>query len=232
MRNGNGTMRHIDRGEDTELERRLRAYADARLSPDRWAGIRMRSAVIEHARVRRASAGRRGLGVFGSFRFGRAPRLLAVALAAALAIGVGTSAALAASPGSPLYGVRLWIEAATLPAAPDARLNAQVQQADSRVDEALGAASQGNGGAVAAALAAYRAEIDALLSSAGDDPTKLVRIQAELGRHLAALQALAVSNPDAASAVQSAIDASQTAIDKINARTQGHGRPSSPPGKP
>lgn len=231
MKDERESMNTINRFADGELELRLRAYAEACLSPDRWASIRMRGAVIEHGRSMPAFAAPAAPPTSRSWRLALRP-LVAMALVGVLALCAGATAVFAASPGGPLYGVRLWIEAATLPAAADARLDAQVQQTGSRVDEAVGAAGQGNGAAVSAALAAYRAEVNALLAAAGDDLTTLARLRAELRHHIAALEALSVSNPEAAEAIQAAITESQKALDKIAAKTQGHGRPTQQPGRP
>jgi hypothetical protein len=225
-------MRDMDRVEDGELGRRLRAYAEARLSPDHWAMLRVRGSVIEHGGTKRGAplpgAGR---------RLGWRPALF-TALIAVLAVTTGASAGVAASPGGPLYGTRVWVESALVSLSSD-RADAQAALVDKRIDEATDAADSGNGSAVSAALAAYRAEVDGLLAAAGNDPSKLERVQAELGRHIVALQALAKSNPQAANAIQAAIDASQNALDNVaksidKAKSQGqdHSRPSAPPGKP
>src|SRR4051812_21869417 len=102
----------VERFEDREVERRLRAYAGARLSPEPWASIRMRAAVIEHGHELRGSVARppflTRIGLAGR-------RVLLVGLITVLAVMGGGSAALAASPGGPLYGTRLAIETALLP---------------------------------------------------------------------------------------------------------------------
>src|SRR3954471_12529419 len=118
---------------DGELERRLRVYAGARLSPDASASARMRAAVIERGRELRPQPVRlpfwERLGLAGR-------RVVLGGLVAVLAVMAGGTAALAASPGGPLYGTRLAIETALLPAAGDARSAAQVNQIDERVGEA------------------------------------------------------------------------------------------------
>jgi hypothetical protein len=209
-----------DRFEDDELAMALRAYADARLSPDQWASTRMRVAVIEAANdaLRRGSARpvplRRRWG--GGLRAGTFAALVAV-----LSISIGASAALAASPGGPFYGVRLWIEDQTLPASGQARTDAQIAQIDERVDEATVSADESNDGGVGAALAAYGNELDSAFADAGQDPTKLQHLQSEVSKHIAVLEGLLKSNPAAAAAIQRAIDHSNALLARIADRLSG-----------
>jgi hypothetical protein len=85
-----------------------------------------------------------------------APRRLALAFAAATLLVIASVGGIAATaPGLPLYGFRLSVETALLPASPGDRLLAQLDRLDRRLDEAAGAHEAGDEGAVVAALQAY-----------------------------------------------------------------------------
>jgi hypothetical protein len=218
-----------ERYGDGEVERRLGAYAGARLSPDSWASLRMRAQVIERGRAAldARSARRRPFARLGLIL----RRGVLVGLVAILAVGTGGTAALAASPGGPLYGARLWVETATLPAGGQARTDAQAGQLDERVDEATDAADAGNTRAVGAALAAYDTEIAAAVADADGDPSKLGHLRAVIGKHIAVLQALEKKNATAAAAIDAAIARGQAALAAIDARVKDHPQQSDHPGQ-
>jgi len=141
--------------------------------------------------------------------------LAAASLLVVLAVG-GTFAATA--PGAPLYGARLWLEDATLPADPAARANAEMGHLQERLAEAEAGARSGNGAAVTAAIDAYRTTLDEALQAAGGDVTREQRLQVELQRHRAVLEALVASQEgkgNASSAIQAALDRNADAIDRI-----------------
>ena len=117
-----------------EMEQRLRAYADARLSPTPEAVERMRAAIVARAaggRAMRDGQRRTGAVVGPAWWPIRSRRAIGALLAASLTLG-STAAVFGATPGSPLYGTRLWLELLTLPQSGDARLDAQVAQLDQR----------------------------------------------------------------------------------------------------
>lgn len=207
---------------DDEVARSLRAFAAARLSPDQWASTRMRVHVIEaaHAALERQAAAPIPLRTrwLQRLRVGGFVSLVAV-----LAISLGSTAALAATPGGALYGVRLWLEDQTLPASGQARTDAQSAQIDERVDEATVSADESNANGLAAALGAYSDELDNAFADAGRDPAKLAHLQAEISKHIAVLEGLLKSNPTAAAAIQAAIDRSNQMLARIAQRLEGPG---------
>lgn len=209
-----GTIDHSDLRQSAgeELLRELRAYAGTRLSPDAHASHRMRVAVLERAQtvrpVRSPFLIRRTI-----FTFLRAGTM--VALVAVLAVGTGATAGLAASPGGPLYGVRLSVEDAFLPSMGLARTVAQVNQIDERVDEAQAAAAHGDAGGVTAALSAFEVKVNVAVRDAGTDPAQLGHVQAAVSMHLPTLQALLAARPRLAAVVERAIQASRQALDQI-----------------
>jgi uncharacterized coiled-coil protein SlyX len=206
--------------DDADVERLLTAFAAARLEPSPRGAERTRAAVMAAARSRRAATGG-GL-------FGRGGRLAAAALlAASLTVAFG-GAALAAGPGSPLYGLRLWVETVTLPSEANARADAQLALLDQRLSEARAASQGQDANAVAAALAAYRQEIVDLLATADGDEARLAKLEAALGTHLVALRTLSSKVPEQArDAIQNAIENSSKAVDKVH---ESQGKPNASPG--
>jgi len=233
-----------DWGDDGGLRPQLDAYADARLRADPEARARSRARVMAEARAasnaaqvvampapvgpvaRRSAAEPRARLVFGRFRM---PATIAATL---LLVGVLTvGAAVAGSgPDGPFYAARLWVEDQTLPSDANARAAAQLDRLDARLAEAAAAADAGNGAAVTSALDAYRAGADAALSGAGVDPTRREHLAAELGRHVAVLNALVPLVPDRASqAIQAAVDRTELRVQEILAMPPG--KPETPPGQ-
>ena len=221
-----------DWGDDGGLQPQLDAYADARLSPDPQARARARAHVMAEARA--ALDARRVVEVAPRrrplFAMALRPRLRLSLLAAGLLVALLAAGGVAAGsgPGGPFYAARLWVEDLTLPAEADARAAAQADRLEQRLAEAERAAAEGNGPAVTAALDAYRATADAALANAGTDPARREHLAAQLGRHVAVLEALVPLVPSRASeAIQAAVDRAETRIQEILATPPG-----TPPGKP
>jgi hypothetical protein len=232
----NADFERIGTGDD-ELDWRLHAYIGARLSPSEDASRRMRKAVVaraaDAAAIRAFEAERLALqeaqrrqaqrGLSGFLRL-YTRRGAAAFLAASIVLGSGV-AVLAATPSSPLYGARIWIETALLPASGDARSAAHVTLLEVRVEDAEHAAGGGDPSGVAAALAAYRAEIEAAIRDANGDPAKLAALRAALDVHLLLLQQLEKSAPDGSqTAIHDAITDSRKATREIDS-----GRPAATP---
>ena len=207
-----------------EMEQRLRAYADARLSPTPEAVERMRAAIVARAAGGAAMRdGQRGSGAM----IGRASwpirsrRAIGALLAASLTLG-SAAAVFGATPGSPLYGTRLWLEALTLPQSGDARLDAQVAQLDQRDAEVELASSGQDAAGVTAALAAFDEEMAAAVRDAGSDPSKLAHLETVLQKHITVLEGVLDRAPAAAvPAIEGAITASSKALALIEAKLQG-----------
>jgi hypothetical protein len=205
-----------------QIEDVLRAYADARLAPTGPVLARMRATVVGQAAIRAATAaeqrrldtdrvvGRRW--ALPGFQLPR--RAMAFGLAASLTLGT-SAAVLAAPPGSPFYGTRVAIENALVPNNPDARLAAHEDRLTQLLADAQTAATSGDDVALDAALAAYQNEVDAAIADLDDAPDRLAHLEEELGRHVAALQALEATLPTQA-AIEHALDTSQKAIDKLH----------------
>jgi len=207
---------------DEAVERLLTAYAVARLDPSRDATDRTRGAVMAAARAQ-AARGAGGGGFFG----GRQRLAAAALLAAALLVGLA-GVTLAAAPGSPFYGLRVWAEHVTLPTEANARADAQLTLLEERLAEVQAASNSGNSAGVAAALAAYREEVADLLATVDSDALQLAKLEAALGTHIVALQTLASQVPEQArDAIQNAIDNSSKAVDRVH-ESQGLGPDGSP----
>ncbi len=224
-----------DWGDDGELGSLLDAYAGDRLRSDPAAVGRVRARVMAEAH-RRPAAAADALPALAVVSRPRAVlrifRVPAAAAAALLLVGLlAAGGAIAGSaPGGPLYGVRLWAEELTLPSDAAARAEAELARLEARLAEAREAAAAGNGGAVTAALEAYRREAGAALDAAGTDPTRQEHLAVELGRHVTVLRALVGEVPGRASeAIQRAVERSEQRIEEILSRP-----PASPgaPGKP
>jgi hypothetical protein len=226
------------------LEDLLDAYAEARLVPTRPVLARIRSAVLAEAAA--AAARRRADALHTTsleaappsrFAFAfpqlRVPRR-AFALGMAATLTLGTSAAvLAAPPGSPFYNARLVIESALLPTQIDARLAAYEQHLEQRLNDAEAAAARGDAAALGAALAAYQADVAAIVAQSGFSAAQLAHLEEVLAKHTAVLEELALTLPEQAS-IDHAIEASQKAAQKINEKgaNAGGNRPSIAPGGP
>ena len=192
---------------DADLRARLESYAETALAPDATATARARAAVMAEARRRTADAAPADaaqpsvtprpalMSRRPRFRLALGPGLLAAAL---LVVLVGVGGVLASTAGGPLYGLRLWAEELTLPAEPAARVGAQLARLDERLGEAEEGAESGNGGAVSAALEAYRSGVESALAAAGNDPGRRAEVAGRLEAHRAVLAALAGRLPEQA----------------------------------
>jgi hypothetical protein len=203
-----------------KVRERLAAYSETHLAPDAAAVVRIRLRVMAEARARLApaavSAERTQPIPFRPRRvaWGRR-RTMAALLAASLALVLATGATLAAQPGGPLYGVRLWVETVSLPADPAARAEAELSRLDARMQEAVRAAADGNESAVAAALAAYRQILDDAVAAAGDKPTPASDLQKTVDRQLVVLEGLLDKvPPQARDSIQKAIDKQSETVHK------------------
>lgn len=217
-------------GRHAEIEALLRRYADASLRLDSETRRRLRDNVLSEA-ARRASRptilDERRTRLPWALGRGRFRRAAVALLAAALAVGAIAGAAAASEPGGPLYGLRLWVETVTLPADASARADAEISRLEARLSEATGAAEHGNGGALQAALQAYRETVASALQAAGNDLDRTDRLEIVLERHQVVLQTLVERLPTpAAEAVTQAIERNEATIEKIKA----HGKPSPSPG--
>lgn len=221
---------HDDHPGADELGLRLEAYASARLSPNRKAAARIRSALIEEARMRRLA-----VAIGGAPRSGRAGarRIVALLLAAGLTVAGAAGVVNATSPGGPLYGARIWLETNTLPANADARAMERIHLIDERVEEAQRAAATGDEHAVSAAIAAYRDAVEAALTDAGTVDDRVVQLKAALGLHVVVLETLSDRLPAAAAkGIERAIEASHQAVDRLDTRPGDQGKPGDHPGPP
>src|SRR5664280_186927 len=214
--------------DDGELGARLEAYAESHLEPDPAATARARAAVMAEAN-RVLGAGRTAREAAGPGllrRLFQRPALAATAAVLGLAVLAGGAVA-ASGPGGPLYSARLWVETLTLPSDTTARAAAELDRLQARLDEATAAAASGNGDAVTAALDAYRQTLADAAALAAGDPTREQHLIAELGKHLAVLEALAAGVPaNAAAAIQAAVLRTEGNIDAI---TQLPGQPGENP---
>jgi hypothetical protein len=197
---------------DFEIERRLEAYARARLSPDPITVARTRARVMREARLQFEAARSAAADPSAALAAHRplARRVAIPLLAASLWAGVVVGSVAAAQAGGPLYPTRLLIESATLPADGPARATAELDRLDARLAEAMGAAVRGDSDAVSAALGAYRQIADDAIAEAAGDGVLETRVQTALERHVAVLTAVrdsleAKGNTTAANAVETAI---------------------------
>ena len=204
-----------DRDGEGELGRLLRAYAGARLSPDQWASIRMRAAVLEHGQAAQGQAAQAAAGRRFSWLRVLRPATL-VGLIAILAVGTGASAALAASPGGPLYDARLWVETTVLNLS-GGSAQLRVDQMDERIDELTNAVDNGNANAADAAGNAYGAEVSAA-AQAAQNGADLQALRAAIANHLAHLQNMAHSSSKAQANLDRLIAKDIAALATIDSR--------------
>jgi hypothetical protein len=223
----------------------LARYSATALEPDLAAMERIRAelrAKAQHASVRRRAEALAlsavptvAVPLRRPFR-SSSPRRFSLALAAALVLGLtmGTSAFAASRAGGPLYGARIWLEEVTLPADPEARLEAEVARAQTRIAEAAEGVSRGDDGAVEAALTAYQQIVDETLSEDAGGTPGSERAALAFEHHRSVLIALVGRVPgQAAEAIAGAIAKSDNAIRKLEHATppakHENGRPATPP---
>ena len=213
-----------------ELERMLARYARVRLEPSQAQARRARAAVMEeawrrhldpHSVLRTPAPNARVAAATAAPASHRLPfsgwgaRRLGVAFAAAALAGLmlGSSVFAASRAGGPLYESRLAIESLSLPADPAARAAARLAQADARLGEALEAGFRHDDQAVAAALGAYDATIEELITTSGPAAAEAL---AAVQNHRAVLLQLAEQVPDtAASGIDTALESSNRVIVRL-----------------
>jgi hypothetical protein len=230
--------RMLQKRNNDELTRRLEAYAEARLSPDLSATIRMRAramaAAHRHAALAQLDADRAAAVAaeasvvsFERTRRSTWRRPLTALLAAGLTLGVGVSSVAAAQPGGPLYGARVWAESLTLPAEADARAQAEVQRLNARLAEAAAAAAAGDTNAANAALDAFAGIVNEATEGAGNDVSAAATLETGVRSNLDVLTVLVdrVPTEAAKAAIQRAIDRSDSALDEMHGNA-----PTTPPG--
>ena len=230
----NDYMQQQDRNDD-ELTRRLEAYAEARLSPELSATIRMRTRVMatahRQAALARADADRAAavanLARADQTRRSTWRRPLTALLAAGLTLGVGVSSVAAAQPGGPLSGARIWAETLTLPTEANARAQAELQRLEERLAEAAAASAAGDSNAANAALEAFGAIVNQATLDAGNDVSAAATLETGVRSNIDVLTVLVDRVPTEAAkdAIQQAIDRSDSALDDLHANPNG-----TPPG--
>ncbi len=209
-----------------ELERKMERYARVRLEPSSAQAKRARSVLMEAAwRERLASpsapaavpsaepGNRPARGPFA----GWSVRRLGVSFAAAVLAGllVGTTAFATSRAGGPLYAVRVAFEELTLPADPQARLEAEIGLAQGRLSEILDAVSRDDPGAVSAAVQAYLGALDDLDESTGGPADRALDA---IRYHETVLATLLTTAPDDARAgIENAITRSSAVIERLDA---------------
>ncbi|HEY3162965.1 MAG TPA: hypothetical protein VGJ71_01325 [Candidatus Limnocylindrales bacterium] len=220
---------------DDEIERRLDAYARARLSPDPQAIARVRSRIMREARLQ-FEAARIAAHIAPAMAVARhrssVRRVAMPLLAASVWIGIAVGSISAGQAGGPLYSTRMWIEQATLPSSGIARTTAELERLEARLFEAAAAASRGDARAAQAALDAYGQIADEIVASANADPALALVVTNALDKHRAILAVVAASlaakgNDTAAvaleAAIQRAITHSQAVIDTLGSAGGGGG---------
>jgi hypothetical protein len=233
-----GAYQHPDLVALDEVEDLLQAYAEVRLSPSGAVLARMRRALIVEAA---AASAARELSVRAAAE--RRPRwkalhlLLVVprvripaaafALGFAVVLGGGTGAAVLGAPaGSPFYNARVALEQLLLPTEVDARLAAHEEHLAARLADAEAAAARGDAGGLAAALAAFDAEVALAVAEIGDDTDRLAALEVILARHVAVLTALQSKVPAQAS-IDNALENSQKALGYVKEKAKT-GKPPKP----
>ncbi len=213
------------RPADLEIYRRLDAFATARLAPDAAAMARIRTALMGQAL---AAADARSAALMGQaplavalperpvVAFPRPKRRAAAAiLAACLVVGVGATSVAASQAGGPLYGPRMWIEAATLPTDAVARADAQFARLDARLQEVRLAVRSGNADAAEAALKAYAVIVADLDAGAATNRAVAASLEDDLARRQVVLVGLLDKVPaQAQDAIQHALQQGAKTIDK------------------
>ncbi len=198
---------------DAEVERRLSAFANARLSPTLDAEARIRATVM--ARV--AAPSGPTAGPAATTRRWRAPRPIALLLAACLTLAVIVGGALAARPGGPLYATSVSIEAANLPTQLAQRAQAEVDRLERRIAEARSAVAGRDAGAAEAALTAYSSIVTVAGTESGGDASAVATLASTLTRHVGILEGLVGTVPaPAADAATQALQSCNMTLDGLD----------------
>ncbi|GAC1669048.1 MAG: hypothetical protein NVS9B8_11690 [Candidatus Limnocylindrales bacterium] len=220
---------------DDEMERRLGAYARARLSPDPRAIARVRARIMREARLQ-FEASRIAVhiapAVIRQTHRSLFRRVAMPLLAASVWLGIAVGSISASQAGGPLYATRMWAENAMLPDGRASRAAAELGRLDARLAEAYAAATRGDAGAVNAALDAYRLIADDAIAASTGDLSLEATVATALDKHKVVLEAVAAGlvqkgddNPAAAveAAIQRAIERTQAVVDQLHANGAGNG---------
>ena len=170
----------------------LDRYSEGPLSPDEASLARMRANALtafrESGRTRAPEPASAAVWAAPAFR--RRRQVLAVAFAVAvLTLSTVGVAAAESGPGQPFYRTRLAVEAWFLPSAgTDARLTADLDRAQARLNETSQAAAAGDSNAEADAMGAYLDVVNSILVP--DDEASRQQLQRRLGQQLTTLQGL------------------------------------------
>ena len=218
------------------LERQLGRFVRVRLDPSPAQAKRARSAVMEAAWRQRLNppassaeepsvgaamfvlpspfrASGRSRGPFGSW----SSRRLGASFAAAMLAGLmlGTSVFASSRAGGPLYEARLAVEELTLPSDRQARVEAEIAQAQGRLAEIVDASARQDDGAVAAALKGYLASLDDLDEAVGG-PADRALIAIKSHRDVL-LRVLGEVPEQAQRGIQNALARSSKVIERLDA---------------
>jgi hypothetical protein len=120
---------------------------------------------------------------------------MAALAAGALMLALVGGTASAATAGGPLYGARIWIEMANLPAGSLARADAEISRLDTRLQEARQAYASGDAPAAEAALTAYSVILTEAVEGSAADPAASAAIETSLTRHVVDLELMVASVP-------------------------------------
>ena len=227
--------------EDPEIERRLGAYAEARLTPSASDTIRMRTAVMTAAHRRAALieadatfdaadetptalAEKRRTSVRGGWK-----RPLVAVLAGCLTLAILGGTTVAARPGGPLYAARLWTEMQNLPGDLMARAKAEVARLQDRIDEAQQASSDGDGPATEAALDAYSHIVVEAADGSDGNAAAASTIEISVTVHVRVLSGMVDAVPaPARAAVEQALAESTKVLGDLHAKGISGGFQASP----
>jgi uncharacterized membrane protein YgcG len=220
---------------DREIERRLEAFARARLSPDREIVARTRARIMREARLQfEASriAAHMAPALVVAPRRPIARRLAMPILAASVWLAIAAGSIAAATAGGPLYPARLWVENAVLPADGTSRASAEISRLNDRLGEVVAGAARGDAAAVEAALDAYRQIADEAIAASRGDATLEALVAAALDNHRAILSAVEIALADKGSdtaaaaleaSIERAIHHNQSVVDDVHASGTGAG---------
>jgi hypothetical protein len=202
---------------DDPTIRILEEYSAGPLSPDRAALDRM-GAVARQAFLE-AQPGRGASGVPARGWSARRVRLAAAFSVAVLVLSSAGLVAAESGPGEPFYRARLAVEAWFLPASgSEARLDADLDRAQARLNDATEAAARSDWNAEADAMGAYREVVESM--SLTQDPAARETARQRLLQQLTGLEGLR------AGAQAGAVAAVGGAIDSVNAvLARGAGEP-------
>jgi hypothetical protein len=201
------------------LERQLERYARVRLDPSAAQAKRARAALMEAAWRRRIAGSAPSAAPVREHRgrdTGWGPRRVGASFAAAVLAGllVGSTAFATSRAGGPFYDIRLALEEATLPTDPEARLEAELAIAQSRLAEIVEASAREDGPAVTAAVRGYLASLGELSVETGEPAD---RAQIAIAFHRTVLLDVLDAVPEQArSGIENALSNSSKVIDRLD----------------